>query len=64
MKIQDFQRIVEQEIKQHEEELCDQQVILQARAEYKKIVESESPDKQTQLESLLTEVDALKSRYT
>ena len=61
MNTQDFQGIVELEIKQREEELCDKKLVLEARAEYKRIAESESPDKRAQLESLLATVNAMES---
>ena len=50
MNTQDFQRIVELEIKQREEELCDKKMALEARAEYKRIAESESPETRAHLE--------------
>ena len=48
-------------IKQREEELCDKKLVLEARAENKRIAESESPDKRAQLESLLATVNATES---
>ena len=60
MQLQDFQRIVGQEIKQREEEGCD---VAELRAAHKQIAESDSPDKREQLESLLAKVDALGSPF-
>ncbi len=60
MTLQDFQRIVGQEIKQREEEHCD---VATARAEYKQIVESDLSDKRARLEALLAKVDALESPF-
>lgn len=58
MILRDFQAIVGQEIKQREEELCDVKAL---RDEYKRIAESDSPDKRAQLGALLAKVDALES---
>ena len=58
MRLQDFQQVVEQEIKQREEELCSVEAL---RAEYKQIAESDSPDKRKQLEALLAKINALES---
>ena len=63
MKTQDFQRIVELEIKQREEELCDKKMALEARAEYKRIAESESPETRAHLESLLPTVNFTNMRH-
>jgi ADP-ribosylglycohydrolase len=60
MTLQDFQRTLAQEIKQREEEGCDVESL---RTEYKKISESDSPDKRAKLEELLKRVDALESPY-
>jgi len=60
MTLQDFQRIVGQEIKQREEEHCD---VAAVRAEYKQIAESDLVDKRVKLEALLTKVDALESPF-
>ena len=56
MQLQEFQRIVGQEIKQREEESCDVEAV---RAEYKQIAESDSADKQEKLEALLSKVAAV-----
>jgi len=58
MKLQDFQGIVGQEIKQREEEGCDVEAL---RAEYNQITASDSPDKREQLQELLAKVDSLES---
>lgn len=58
MRLQEFQQIVGQEIKQREEEGCDMSAL---RTEYKQISESDSPDKKARLEALLAKVDALES---
>lgn len=60
MRLQDFQRVVGQEIKQREEEGCDVEAL---GAQYKQIAESDSPDKRDQLEALLAKVDALVSPF-
>mgnify|MGYP001095705313 CR=1 FL=1 len=41
--------------------MCDKKLVLEARAEYKRIAESESLDKRAQLESLLATVNAMES---
>lgn len=58
MKLQDFQSIVWQEIKQKEEEGCD---ISALRVEHRQIAESDSSDKRAKFEALLAKVDALQS---
>lgn len=60
MRLQNFQRIVRQEIKQREEEDCDVEAV---RSEYRQIAESDAPDKRAQLEALLAKVDALESPF-
>lgn len=58
MRLQDFQSIVGQEIKQKEEEGCDLSAL---RAEYREIAGTDSPDKRAKFEALLAKVDALQS---
>ncbi len=61
MNTHDFQRIVELEIKQREEELCDKRLLLEARAENKRI--AESSEKRADPESLLTTVNFTNMRH-
>ncbi len=60
MRLQEFQSIVGQEIKQREEEDCNVDAL---RAEYKQITESDLPDRREKLEALLAKVDALESPF-